>query len=221
MFPAGAELPAYRSADEAEIRDAVVERLRRIRPGARIIHEIQNACQGPNRLDLIAVDRAEIIAVEIKSKKDKIDRLEAQVAAMRGCAHHVIAALHEKFLVSPAYRNAPPELVSAPPQARGATVWAWPIAGAEAGRTWGCAAWEEPRPAIQTCLPQGALDMLWAEELARLCADLGKAVPRRATRPQMMAVLRWQCAGGDLTRGICAALRRRACIEADPPVEAA
>ncbi len=92
-------MPAYRSSAEAEIRDAVVARIRKQRPGARIIHEINVSTYGPNRIDVLAVDRAEIIAVEIKSAKDKLDRLPAQIAAMRGAAHRVVAAIHEKFLV--------------------------------------------------------------------------------------------------------------------------
>lgn len=214
-------MPAYRSAAEAEIRDAVVARLRHLRPGYRIIHEIQSACQGPNRFDLIAVGPSEIIACEIKSARDKIDRLPDQIKAMRGAAHHVIAALHEKFLTAPDWKGAPASLVTAPKEARGATVWAYPEAGADAGRTSGCAKWEEPRPAIMTCLPHGSLDMLWAAELRRLCADLGVPVPPRPTRPVMMAALRWAATGGVLTKAVCAALRRRACIEADPPIDAA
>lgn len=210
-------MPAYRSADEAEIRDAVVQRLRSLRPSHRIIHEIQNACQGPNRIDLIAVGPAEIIAVEIKSKKDKIDRLPAQVAAMKGMAHHVIAALHEKFLVSPPYKNGPADMKVSPKEARGATVWAYPEAGAEAGRSFGCARWEDPRATVTQCLPWTALDMLWAGELRTLCGELGIPATSRSTRPQMMAALRWRAPGGDLTKGICAALRQRVCIEADPP----
>lgn len=211
-------MPAHRSTCEAEIRDAVVARLRLIRPRHRIIHEIQNACNGPNRLDVIAVGLSEIIAVEVKSKKDKIDRLPAQIAAMRGMSHHVIAAIHEKFLVPPKWESNVP-CVTAPPQARGATVWAYPVAGADQGRSYGCAAWEDPRQAVMQCLPQGALDMLWADELYQLCASFGIGVTRRHTRPQMINVLRWQISGGALTRGVCAALRRRTCIEADPEID--
>ena len=211
-------MPSYRSSDEAEVRDAVVKRLRALRPTHRIIHEIQNACQGPNRIDLISVGAAEIIAVEVKSKKDKLDRLPAQVAAMRGMAHHVIAAIHEKFLISPAYKNGPLNSKGSPPEARGAIVWAFPEAGAEAGRTWGCAAWQEPRQVVTQCLPWTALDMLWAEELRSLCTNLGVAATARSTRPQMIHALRWKCTGGDITKGICAALLRRECVEADPPI---
>ena len=90
-------MPAYRSEAEAEIRVPVVARLRELMPGARIIHEIQSACQGPTRIDVLAVTRDRIAAVEVKSAKDKIDRLATQMTHMRGCAHYPIAALHRKF----------------------------------------------------------------------------------------------------------------------------
>lgn len=211
-------MPAYRSADEAEVRDAVVARLRSLRPEARIIHEI-NASDFGNRIDVLAVDRAEIIACEVKSKKDKLDRLPKQIEAMRGAAHHVIAALHEKFLVP--YRYAAncrvPNAVEPPPEARGASVWAYPEAGK--GRMYGCSEWAEPRLAVTQPLPWSALHMLWRDELYELCGELKLAVPRRATMGLMVNALRWNSTGRELTLGICTALRRRNCIEADPAIE--
>lgn len=208
-------MPAYRSSAEAEIRDAVVARIRQLRPGARIIHEINCGGQGTNRIDLIAVEPAEIIAVEIKSVKDKIDRLPAQIRAMRGVAHHVIAALHEKFLIPAKWAEG---RVEAPPEAKGATVWAYPEAGAEVGRTYGCAAWEHPRPAVQSVLPHDAIFMLWRDELHALCNALRIPVGRRATMSTMVQHLRWSCPGRELTRGCCTMLRARRCIEADPEI---
>lgn len=76
----------------------MVKRLQVMMPKARIIHEV-NAASFGNRIDVLAVDHAEVVAVEIKSKKDKPNRLPAQLTAMMGVAHHVIVALQEKFLV--------------------------------------------------------------------------------------------------------------------------
>lgn len=50
-------MPAYRSEAEAEIRVEVVALLRRQMPGCRIIHEINCAVWGPNRIDVMAVLR--------------------------------------------------------------------------------------------------------------------------------------------------------------------
>lgn len=216
-------MPAYRSAAEAEVRDAVVARLRILRPGARIIHEI-NASGFGNRIDVLAVDRAEIIAVEIKSEKDKLDRLPTQIVAMRGAAHHVIAALHEKHLPTHAdvgdtwVRDDLKSHKVPPKEAKGAKVWAYPEVGSEAKRSWGRGRWEEPKFAPQACLPSKAIDMLWRAELLAVCDEEGVSVGRRATSPFMVSALRWTLSGGDLTKAICRALRRRNALEADPPI---
>ena len=65
---------------------------------------------------------------------------------------------------------------------------------------------------------QGALDMLWADELRTLCHELRFGVGPRTTMSQCLSVLRWNATGKELTRGVCRALRRRNCIEADDPV---
>ena len=193
-------MPAYRSEAEGEIRSAVVERLRAIRPEARIMHEV-NASSFGNRIDVLAVDRAEIIAVEIKSERDKLDRLPAQLTAMKGCATHAIAAVHRKFVTTPKPRELPWD------------AWVFPEGEDFYSR------WREPRAGIATPLPAGALDMLWAEELREMCRRFGLPTSSRATMGQSLCTLRWNLSGRDLTLGICAALRARKCIEADPEIE--
>lgn len=192
-------MPAYRSSAEAEIREAVVARLRQVRPNARIMHEV-NASSFGNRIDVLAVDRAEIIAVEIKSERDKLDRLKDQVRAMAGCAHHVIGAVHEKFGLREV-RDA---------MGWGHQAWFWPA---------DTAYWSDPRPAVSRPLPAGALDMLWRAELLEMCGHYSVCVPKRPTMGHMIPALRWGLTGRDLTLGICAALRSRECIEADPAIE--
>lgn len=194
-------MPAYRSDAEGEVREAVVARLRQIRPDARIMHEV-NASSFGNRIDVLAVSRAEIIAVEIKSAKDKLDRLNDQMKAMRKCAHHAIPALHERLAVS---WRANPET----PFWQRSTLWVYP----ETSR------WREPRLAIAVPLPSGALDMLWRDELLEMCGRYSVCVGKRPTMGQMLPALRWQLSGRDLTLGICAVLRARKCIEADPEIE--
>ena len=221
-------MPAYRSDAEALIRAAVVARLRLLRPNARVMHEVNVAGQGSNRIDVLAVDRAEIIAVEIKSAKDKLDRLPDQVKAMQGCAHHVIAALHEKFLTSNEtdVRIRNPETgfyektgtavyFSRPDEAEPALTWVYPETGRKGYR---CGAWEEPKPHITVPLPPDAIRILWADELRQLCASIHVPLPPRPNMDQMVSALRWRATGEQITKGICAALRARQCIEADPPV---
>lgn len=223
-------MPAYRSSAEAEVRDAVVAHLRANRPWARIMHEV-NASYYGNRIDVLAVSPAEIIAVEVKSAKDKLDRLPAQIAAMRGVAHHVGVALHERFLVEREsnryaatherdgafFRMSLPEAADG----MGLTTWVFPAVRRGIDQYDGLYPWRMPDPATQETLPASAIGMLWREELARVCAGCGIEVRARTTMPQMIRALRWQATGGEVTRGICRELRRRACIEADPAIEEA
>lgn len=219
-------MPAYRSSDEGDIRQAVVARLREARPGGRIIHEINVSTFGAVRMDLICVSEAEIIAVEIKSKKDKLDRLAKQVEAMRQCSHHVVAALHEKHLTEQLtnewaaheIRGDQFYLRREPDDASGAAVWAYPLRRRMLrpdGHD-GLAAWGVPKQPFEVSLPSASLDLLWRDELQWLCGKLRVPASRGSRMNDMAAALRWRCNGAELTRGICAALRLRECVEADP-----
>lgn len=221
-------MPAYRSQAEGEIRDAVVARIRERRPEARIIHEINVSTFGPNRIDLIAVDRAEIIAVEIKSAKDKLDRLPAQMKAMEAVAHHAIAAVHEKFLVEQvtnrwaahSERDGQFFMRTLPKGLESADAWVYPEnrRAMHADGFDDIAAWRFPSETTDTALPAAGLDLLWRDELYHLCGTLRVAVGRRATMGEMTRLLRWHCNGKELTRGVCAMLRARRCKEADPEI---
>jgi hypothetical protein len=221
-------MPAYRSSAEAEVRDAVVAKLRAIRPESRIIHEINVSGQGSNRIDLIAVGADEIIAVEIKSAKDKLDRLPAQIKAMRGVAHHVVAAIHDKFLIerptgewAAHYQRGGKHFRGAvPDEADGANeVWVYPeIQRANPDYDF-IYPWRAPQKRQQVALPYDAIWMLWRDELYELCGALRVAVGRRSTMTDMVRDLRWHATGSELTRGICAALRARRCLEADPVID--
>lgn len=219
-------MPAYRSEAEAEIRQAVVAHIRQHRPASRIIHEI-NASDFGNRIDVLAVGEAEIIAVEIKSAKDKLDRLAKQTKAMRGLAHHTVAAIHEKFLVEKEcnewsahrevdgrfYFDVPPE------QIKTGLTWVYPRRqrALDPSNTH-LSKWRFPTIEPERTLPADALWVLWRDELATLCARYRLSVGRRANMSQMTSALRWYCTGRELTLGICSMLRARKCIEADAPI---
>lgn len=218
-------MPAYRSEAEAEVRGAVVQRLRELRPNSRIIHEINCEFYG-NRIDVLAVGAEEIIAVEVKSAKDKLSRLPDQITAMNRVAHHTIAALHEKFLEERETnewgahyeRDGKFWLLAVPDTARGSQVWVYPEA--KRGNA-GPSLWQAPKLRFNATLPEAALHMLWRDELAVLCSELGLATTRRSVMTEMVHALRWHCTGAELTRGICRQLRRRTCVEADPALESA
>lgn len=222
-------MPAYRSPAEAEVRDAVVARLRLIRPEARIMHEVNCSLFGPNRIDVIAVSRAEIISVEVKSAKDKLDRLPAQIASMRGMSHHVIAAIHEKHLVehetnkwaAHSERDGKFWMKVLPGEAKRAIPWVYPErrrAMPDIHQAYdSLQSWRTPDPTIQQAIP-GAIDMLWAEEMRDFCHLVGIEARKRDTRARLLPLIRWRCTGEQITKGVCAILRARKAPEADPPI---
>lgn len=208
-------MPAYRSDAEAEIRGPVVSRLREIIPGCRIIHEI-NAASFGNRIDVLAVGVDRVAAVEIKSEKDKIDRLPVQLGAMYGVAHHIFAALHEKFLHDIRGDAHPPD------EARLAVTWVYPIRERPGHIDCGAVWHDRDRWSKRfSCLPSGAIGMLWREELHEICRNIGMRGVAKLTMEEAQDAIRWRMNGQQITRAICAALRRRECVEADPPMHTA
>ncbi|RID91842.1 NERD domain-containing protein [Gemmobacter lutimaris] len=212
-------MPAYRSDAETQIRTAVVEELRRVMPCARIIHEV-NAFSFGNRIDVLAVATDRIVAVEIKSERDKLDRLERQIEAMRGIAHVTIAALHQRFL-----RRSHLDGLTAPDEARGALVWVYPRATRhghpEVGQRWlmpgqwgGAATHRDMR------LRDGskAVTMLWRDELISICRRAGIERVSALRMDELADLIRWRLTGAEITRAVCRELRQRRCAEADPPI---
>ena len=211
-------MPAYRSEAEAEIRDPVVCRLRELMPSARIIHEIQCATWGPNRIDVLAVTDRKIVAVEIKSSKDKLDRLPKQISSMNSCAHHVIAALHSKFFRIIETPNAG-TWIDHPKEAGASQVWGFDLPeanGVEQYRRHELSSrWDKP----SSCPPDGAIDMLWRKELREIAARRKlHSATSRLTIPELIDVIKWNMNWSEITAEVCAALRRRECPEADAPV---
>lgn len=207
-------MPAYRSEAETEIREPVVARLREMIPGCRIIHEI-NAETFGNRIDVLAIGEDRIAAAEIKSAKDKLDRLPDQINAMRRVTNDVFAALHEKFLSDLRGLAMPPK------EARGAVTWIYPRATrkghVECSDTWH----ERDRwRKVMRCLPASAINILWREELHAVCGSLGVRGISRLNMDQAADEIRWHMSGEQVTKMICRVLRERICVEADDPIAA-
>lgn len=209
-------MPAYRSPAEAEIREAVVARLRELMPEARIIHEIQSSCQGPTRIDVLAVTPDRIAAVEIKSSRDKLDRLPAQLEGMQRCAHHPIVALHRKFFEIKETPNAG-TWIYAPEEAGRGVIWGFDLPQLTSAEQYLRHELQGRWRKWMACPPPGAIDMLWRDELRAIVArrDLSSRTSK-LTIPELIDLLCWNLTGADVTREVCAALRARRCPEADP-----
>jgi len=209
-------MPAYRSSAEAEIRVEVVARLRAILPGCRIINEVNVESFG-NRIDVLAVGDTRLIAVEIKSERDKLDRLQDQVAAMRRITNEVFVAVHEKFLkpLGPDGRYG----VVPPNDAAHAVTWAYPRLARDGHVECGVEWFERDRwQKLTIGLPPGAIGMLWREELQSVCRSLGERGVSKLTMNECIDRIRWAMTGEQITKLICATLRSRKCVEADEPM---
>lgn len=222
------------SSDEREIRDAVAARLRELVPSARIVHELNVCGTGSNRIDVAAVAPELIVAVEIKSRKDKLDRLAEQWPAFNACCHHVVVAAHEKHFVAHPEINAhirddlPRELTLNHPlfvkqRFWGHKVWRYPRPEkGEFGRepSWMFSThWDRVR-GRRADQPRAAamLDMLWAEELRYECARHRLDSGSRRTRPDMIADMVWMMTGREICQAVCRQIRARVFAEADPAI---
>ena len=215
-----------RSADEQEIRDAVVEQLRALLPGARIVHELNVAGQGTNRIDVAAIDRAAIVGVEIKSRKDVLKRLDEQWEAFNRCCHYVVVAAHEKHFREyrdPNWRDdVDPYIDLNHPLFLGKYRWrerVWRHPKPEKRERWE-KVWQFDPHRDLVAQPQASamLEMLWAEELRAECGVHRIAAPQRSIRSDMIRDMVWFMTGREVVHAVCRQLRQRAFAEADPPI---
>lgn len=217
-----------KSSDELEIRDYVVGRLRRLMPAARIVHELNVAGQGTNRIDVAAIAATAIVGVQIKSRKDTLKRLDEQWAAFRKCCHFVIVAAHEKHFRPYSdrwYGVHEPAL----------TMLDHPLFHGSRGKTNQKHVWRYPEPEETDRLRHwtifdplrdtqvqprayNALDMLWADELRRECARHSLDARQRRTRHEMILDMAWLMTGKEIAHAVCRQLRARSFAEADPPI---
>ncbi len=192
------------------IRAAVEAQLRRSKPSARIIHELNMEGQGSSRADMAAVTEDEIVLVEIKSNIDTFGRLDHQLKAYRERSHSTLLVVDSRLLrndkraalftagyypdiVRWKYRHAERHLQhintlpKTTPQLR-----------------------HEPHAAK-------LLGMLWQQELVETCYLYGLNVPASCVRYDMIASLCWYLTGEQVCKAVCSELRNREFARADPP----
>lgn len=212
------------SSDEREIRHAVVLRLRGLFPNARIVHELNVAGQGSNRIDVAAINETSIIAVEIKSKKDTLKRLDQQILAFKRCCHFVFVAAHEKHFVEwrdKHWRDDVPAESFLSNEAfighyhMDKHVWRFPQPLVNR-RPWNTFnpnddLMDQPRA-------KDILEMLWADELRAECSRHNISASAKTTRPQMIRDMAWLMTGKEVCQAVCRQLRGRGFAEADAPI---
>lgn len=214
-----------RSSEELEMRALVVPELRKRWPSARIIHELPLR-YSTNRIDLAAVTETEIVTVEIKSSRDVMDRLEAQLRAFQPISSRIIAALaprwNEKLpgvrFEHPSggigYREQYTETQEIIRRIGGVETW---TVDASAGAiTEMDGDYYRPR---KPWLAQ-MLHMLHVAELVDLANQHRIALPRRPVHESVLCDLVDLLQGREVVRGVCAALRARNAFDkaSDPPI---
>lgn len=221
-----------RSSDEQEIRNAVVLRLRELMPTARIVHELNVAGQGSNRIDVAAIDAHHIVGVEIKSRKDVLKRIDEQWKTFNEVCHLVIVAAHEKHFARfrEDYWSADREdildlnhsIFFGHSRWR-KNVWRYPRPDYQAlhqyTRTDGDD-WRFDRLKALHRIPKSTslLGMLWASELQSECNKHRISCNSRSTRWDMIHDMAWLMSGKEVAHAVCRQLRQRPFAEADATI---
>jgi hypothetical protein len=184
------------SGSEAEerIRGKAEALLRKAFPTARIIHELVLR-QGGVRIDLAAVTPDRLICVEIKSERDVLTRLPAQVAAMRQVCDAWRVCVADKHVE----------------KCRPLVGWIGLVSEAELDAPGYRLASLERDAMRGLCRAPDRLDMLWADELRRIAGGKG-------TRGHSTISATDSMTGAQVRRAVCSALRARQFPRSDPAI---
>jgi hypothetical protein len=195
--------PPNRSAEELQLRVAAAAWGRQRLPGCRVIHEL--VC-GERRADLAFVGEKDLIGVEIKSSRDRLDRLEEQLKE---------------------YSRYFPEvwLFIAPKWARAAKALSWAnIAVGHPDRVEVLRPSKAKRPYRDELVTARMLEWLWVEEAARI-ANRTQVIPgpvnnRRYPTANVRKLLARLLTGNEIIREVCRELRARPLVGqmSDPPL---
>lgn len=196
------------SAAEREIRDAVVAFFHAAEPRCRVVHELPlSSMSGNGRADLGLIFPDTIYLVEIKSEKDKLDRLEKQFGQMVQTAHGVLIVAHQKWIEGDGLRGQ-----SWMNWSHRESVWSYPapLHGWQ---------FERYRAGSHAPNPYRLLGLLWADELRTAYRLAGvMAASREMTMHSMTNDLQQKLTGRQVREVVCKLLRARAFSEADPPI---
>jgi hypothetical protein len=200
------------SSAEREIRDALVSWWHSHEPRGRVVHELPlSSFSGEGRADLAVVFPDMLVLVEIKSERDKLTRLQDQFKAMQASSHDFMCVLHDRWF-DPSGEVQDQTWIN---WAAKDHIWRYP----EPAKGW---TFERYSRGYTTSLPPNPyrlLSLLWADELRDCYGYAGIMGIGRATMPAMVSDLGQKLNGRQITRAVCAALRRRKFNEADPAMD--
>lgn len=214
-----------RSSEELAMRALIVPELRRLYPGARIVHELPLR-YSTNRIDLAAITETEIVSVEIKSSRDVADRLEAQVRAFLPISSRVIVALAPKWneqlppleVKRERYTSHIPQYTQAQEVIRrigDEAIEIWTVDAAQA-------AIQVTRPAFRQShgWTWQMLHILHVQELAAIASAHGVWQGKRPVHIDLVNACADLMSGREIAAAVCAALRARSAfaVGTDEPI---
>ena len=214
------------SEAEERIRAKLVAYMRDRWPTGRIVHELVLEQMGI-RLDVASVTEACLIIAEVKSEKDTLKRLVAQLTKAREVGCHVIlavAAKHGPAVEAMRMGRTVAGETEAQREARYAAsrslhrvevlVEQGPL-GALVPDGWGKSRSSDTPPRD----PRQVFDLMWADEMhVAMRRHWGVPTMKEMTRARMTAEAVEHMSGRDIRLAVCAALRNRRFARADAPV---
>lgn len=214
-----------RSSEEMQMRALIAPHLRSAYPGSRIIHELPLR-YSTSRIDMAAVLPDKIVSVEIKSSKDTLSRLHAQLLGFAPICDRVVVALAPRWneqlpdkrearewgwSSSPQYTEAQ-QIVRDLPY-RHIAIWTVDHETGDVTPT---------KPCNDLRLPWFAelLDVLHVAELLEVAQLHRISVARRPTHEHLVGQCAELMTGREIRRAVCRALRARSGFakESDPPI---
>lgn len=193
--------------------------LRQALPEARVIHELAaNGC----RIDVAAVTQDRLYFFELKSERDKLERLPSQVKHFALCSHATFVVLHAKWFDRTPHSNGSARCAS--PLFDGShlvNIWAYPINTAANTPQASFYDWllphQHPRVNASHPIAQRMLGLLHKPELLTV-ADLHGLRPVPTTNVHdLIETLALELTGRQVVRAVCQHLRQRRFAYADPP----
>lgn len=166
---------------------------------ARVIQELVLGCR---RVDLVFVAPADVVAIEIKSSVDTLDRLEGQLQEYGRYVPEVWIAVAARWrkAIEDKYGIAANKIVVV--DGRVETIGTYRRRPGEAGLT----------PHRDELAIMRLIDLLWKSEAARIAERTGVFPGARHTQVKtrvLRAALARMLTGNEILREVCAELRRR------------
>ena len=209
------------SSSELEIRYAVIDRIRNILPQARIIEEFAMA---GSRADIAAITEEQIIFFEIKSSRDKLDRLTSQINDFTNSSHETILVLDEKWFDKKPYSNGNKRFVFDKSQYlsghyNNLRIWAYPEDIAKNTPTCAMYSWDITN--LEKMNPPGnryMIWLLWKDEMIEMAHRQNISLKKKHNMSQCVEILNWELPAKTIIKEVCFLLRKRQFAQADPPV---